>query len=1659
MYRQYLYQLSLLASAGHKTADDTRKQNEVAGLTTEGHPANVMSFPFFQNPPPAPLPPPPPPLSPGQSLPTDDDDDDDIIMTVSEIPEVHPSLLGDTTISVQTLVKIVRIFTSSTFTDTKFERNTWMNDAYPRVKAFCQARGYEFQVVDMRWGVRDEASDDHSTTDLCLKELDMCQKLSTGPNFVSLLSHKYGYRSLPKVIEAEEFDKVFHAVKSDKAKDLLRKWYLRDSNAVPPVYLLCSISNHLPDSVSRDKEVSKKAKQIWWEESEVMQEALKSAAEEALGEVEAKKYIISVTEKEIEMGLLSVDKHRVESGCAWFRRNIKDIESVEPNYQLSRYMECLGDEETVKLAQGLLTDLKDRKMKNHLPSDNIISYTVPWSDKGINPELSEHQVYLKQMSEDFVQKMMTMITKGIEERLSEDRSDPLETECLQHIQFCQEKCKNFHGREATLQAIQDYLTRQNTKPLVVHGQSGCGKTSIMAKAAALAPSYYTQDQSKPAVIIRFIGTSPDSSNILSLLISVTKQIYTLYNINKHIPEDIKLLVKTFKFAIGLAKDVRPLVIILDSLDQLDQSNNGRTLNWLPAKLPDNVKVIVSTLEEDVYECFPALQREIKTPENFVAVPVLNKEAVDNIVRSWLTASGRTLTTWQWDTLTNAFDTCPIPLYLKLSFDQAQKWTSFTNPDDIRLQSTVRDSIDLLFSQLEVKHGKILVSHALGYLTTATNGLSEAELEDILSCDDVVLNDVYVYWTPPVRRLPPLLLVRLRTDLQEYVVERGADDVRVFYWYHRQFIQAARLRYCGEQDIQNLHQALADFFSGKWSNGNKKPCTDRSGNSGLEDRHSSTQPLKHGDKFNLRKLNNLPFHLTMAKNLEELKDQCLLRLDFLQTKLLSSSIRNVMADIQLAMKKFPLDYAINTLHDCFQLSMQTLLYDVNLLDLQLRDRLGGDQDEGLRRLCEQCKHITRPHLLPDRDILTKPGGQLVYLLSGHSAEVTGLDISRDGKTIVTCADDDEQSVKMWNLSDGTLIKSFNKLGRSPKRVRFMADDTLILAEYEDVKVKVIQPSGEILYSLSDIGGYCVGGHDKNVLVKLTDDRAVLYNASTGKKMSKVKTKEKRYMRENEDLFHGSGRLVIVVEKELFKVALLDLEKEQFSNWIDVYKPPSKGSRDETRLSVNFVCVSPDEKSFVASCMSDEDFHFYSTETLQQTRVIKRNKTDIGQWLQYTPDCKKMFFSNLHDIIVYDLDTEERKAILPHRSSIARIASASWKILVTVCQGDSGVRVWDVTRPEKQAITSQTPLGISVSCFCGLLNPRYIAMAVRTKNDNYRLGAIMVYDLLLRKVIRRGVVNDGLPRAMLCISETEVAIATDTRKIKILDLNTLTVTRVFEGKLNPYNSRMEIIKDGKEILTLTQGKPGFKTYNIETGKTVNLIHAPLDIRESWGAFLSQDVSYLAVNTYKRFPDPVIQGEMNTVGCVAVYSLQQGKVTHWCLDDEYYRKYAKEDVLSNQDLDVDNAILLDDDRLVTSSNDRILRVWNVRTGELIKRLEGLTELPQLVENNEKSPYFISMANNGDENSIRMWDKKSLTCLATCLLDHKIQTVKFYPDGQSLICLLADCSVIHWTLVAPGVQSTGLSDCPATFQGQECDITMEINNYDDDEKIDEIDPDDDDD
>ena len=52
------------------------------------------------------------------------------------------------------------------------ERNWLVKTTYPKLKAYCYSElDLDFHVVDMRWGVTDDATNDHDTERLCLREI------------------------------------------------------------------------------------------------------------------------------------------------------------------------------------------------------------------------------------------------------------------------------------------------------------------------------------------------------------------------------------------------------------------------------------------------------------------------------------------------------------------------------------------------------------------------------------------------------------------------------------------------------------------------------------------------------------------------------------------------------------------------------------------------------------------------------------------------------------------------------------------------------------------------------------------------------------------------------------------------------------------------------------------------------------------------------------------------------------------------------------------------------------------------------------------------------------------------------------------------------------------------------------------------------------------------------------------------------------------------------------------------------------------------------------------------------------------------------------------------------------------------------------------------
>lgn len=875
-----------------------------------------------------------------------------------------------------------RVFVSSTFSDLKAERNALQEQVFPKLREKAAEHGYRFQAIDLRWGVSDQASLDQQAMNICLSEVERCQQTSPRPNFIVLLGDRYGWCPPPAQIPADDFDKIKISIKDNEEQVLLKEWYRLDKNAVPHEYKLKArtrsdfekYEDWEPIEIRLQEILAGAAKKLKFDDKKLLPYTTSATEQEieagALNITNAKEHVFCFFReiKDLPKKFNAVDfqKHIKENLEVIYKKtlaqpsfdallkkiyqfspklNAKDFDEeleilVEKSPEDSADIEFLSMLRTWLAAyigkdfQNLTSEdwtqdkesfenqinLKGR-LKGHVEG-NDFNYTVQWTGRGItikhidqlckNVYDSLERIILEEIENPTVPESI----KKIEYKIKPDLL--LDNEGLAHHQFAEERLRIFVGRTEILEKIANYLNNPQGRALAIVGVGGTGKSALTAKAIQETQEAYTNTE----IVYRFIGATPGSSEGRSLLDSLCHEISRRYEVSEtDIPMDYRDLVPELGKRMQLASEDRPLILFLDSLDQLSPSQGARSLVWLPNELPEHVSVIATTRDEDTFENLLAKQAREEILEG------LSLEDGNDLLSKWLEKAHRKLQPLQTKELLDKFEqgekvlkkfeeeegkkaldefrqSPGNPLYLKLAFEEARQWTSFSgdSPEDLALgvSGIIKKN---MFDRLEDQgnHGKELVSHALGYLAASRDGLTEDELIELLSRD----YDVYKWFfdktwhlpadlirmaeenrpkgkkkssngngKPAIKnsstsqswlkdkktpkedvekflrdvlkmdngpRLPVVLWSRLSFDLAPYLTERMVDGSPLLSFYHRELGDISKENYLGGEKGLPFQEKLADYFQFK---------ADPKGDG------SWTGSYPHG-------LSELPYHLTKA----------------------------------------------------------------------------------------------------------------------------------------------------------------------------------------------------------------------------------------------------------------------------------------------------------------------------------------------------------------------------------------------------------------------------------------------------------------------------------------------------------------------------------------------------------------------------------------------------------------------------------------------------------------------------------------------------------------------------------------------------------------------------------------------------------------------------
>lgn len=730
---------------------------------------------------------------------------------------------------------IFRVFVSSTFSDLIAERNALQEKVFPELRNYCERRGARFQAIDLRWGVSHEAAVDQQTMNICFQELTRCQKLSPRPNFIVLLGQRYGWMPLPAQIPASEFDELLNVMPSSRRSLVLWKdpknaepalgqnWYARDDNACP---LLPDGTRDVAEYVLRPRRHgTPEADPKYWANVE---DEIHGIFAQAIGgcgwpadEERRKKYEQSATHQEIRAGALEVDAPQEHVFC-YFR----EITNAPPG----------GAEGWIDVdcPENHLGALKS-ELEGRLPPDHILKYEVDWSavQSRNGDDAPPTNVDSEADLATLCARVRDDLCKVIDQEISAFEAKPeLERERDSHYEFAEKRSRYFVGRAEILQRISDYLTDRDTNaPLIIHGQPGSGKTALLAKGLLdLVKSAIPNPQS--SIAARFVGATPRSCDLRSLLTDLCQEIGV-----ERVPTDMSELVTTFRDRLSpgqasedeAARQIRTeqeVVLFLDGVDQLNPTDNALLLKWLPRELAPGVKLVMSVMQtekaegEESREADPFDTVRHNWPDSMFALGGLAGSDAETLLQAWLKETRRALQDTQKQEVLDKFAGCPLPLYLKLAFEEARQWASYdglpTRPDgSCHVAGDIRGLIVDLFRRLEQprRHGQTLPGRSLAYLAAARRGLSEDELMEILSADPNVTTDFRERHleSPPVDRLPVVVWSRLFSDLEPYMVTRAVDGDMLLSFYHREIARTIKQHYMAGTNELAARTALVDFF--------------------------------------------------------------------------------------------------------------------------------------------------------------------------------------------------------------------------------------------------------------------------------------------------------------------------------------------------------------------------------------------------------------------------------------------------------------------------------------------------------------------------------------------------------------------------------------------------------------------------------------------------------------------------------------------------------------------------------------------------------------------------------------------------------------------------------------------------------------------------------
>lgn len=361
----------------------------------------------------------------------------------------------------------------------------------------------------------------------------------------------------------------------------------------------------------------------------------------------------------------------------------------------------------------------------------------------------------------------------------------VEVERRAHAAFAASRVRAYIPNPLHLKSFSTWLS-EGEKPLVIHGPSGLGKSSLVAYLVA----YYRRKNPNAFVVEHYVGVSEGGGSAVSVMRHVVAEICERFGIEEEIPAEAEKLRNSFPNWLFRAEHLAeeagvPMLVVIDAVNQLGE--NGQRMTWLPMTIPAGLQLIVSTTPGGTEDRLT--EREWQHLE---VTPLEDERIRQSIVVRYLGEFRKGISPDQLRRVISD-PKAHSPLFLRVVAEElrlhGEHETIDAMIDRYGAAADLLDVFDLILARMESDYGVVQVTDLLRLIGASRNGLSESELLDLLGTNRLDLS-------------------RLLFAFDYHLLRRDG----LLGFFHDYLRRAVERRYLGdEQTRDRTHLGLAEHF--------------------------------------------------------------------------------------------------------------------------------------------------------------------------------------------------------------------------------------------------------------------------------------------------------------------------------------------------------------------------------------------------------------------------------------------------------------------------------------------------------------------------------------------------------------------------------------------------------------------------------------------------------------------------------------------------------------------------------------------------------------------------------------------------------------------------------------------------------------------------------